>query len=747
MHIPQLLQLPVITLLLGASPMHPPVTPPPSALVETVLVAKGSQWRYLDDGTDQGTAWKASAFVGTGWSTGNAKLGYGEGDEATVINFGPNSNDRYITTYFRQHFQVTNPGNLQFSTLRVLRDDGVIIYLNGTEILRNNMPGGITNYQTRALNTVLGPDENTYFEFGVDPSLLVSGDNVIAVELHQSTAGSTDLAFDLEYIASDDQVAATRGPYLQMPNTTSMVLRWRTNGITDSRVAYGLSPAALNLDVTDTQQKINHSIQLTGLLPDTTYYYSVGSINQVLAGGDSNHKFHTNPTVGTTPATRIWVLGDPGTGDNNSAAVRDAYLAHPGSDQTDLILMLGDDAYPNGTDSEFQVALFDTYPSLLRQVPAYSTFGNHDATSADAADESGAYFDIFDFPRNAETGGAASSTEAYYSFDYANIHCIVLDSTESDRGITGDMYTWLQSDLAINTAAWTMAIWHHPPYTKAVEDSDDPLEDHLIEMRENFLPLLESNGVDLVMTGHSHAYERSYLIDGHYSFSNSLIPSMLLDLGDGVEGGDGVYLKPSLGPAANEGAVYVVAGSSGKVAGNVNALHPINHCANASLGSLVIDILDNRMDVCFLTDNGIVLDEFSIMKNFEPALKRDIHGVSVATGGTQTLYYNAGVTNALRKYVTAGSFSTSPGFFMGTIHLPLNPDPWFDLTRQIQNSPTLVNSMGILDANGKAQGAIVAPAITNPLAVGLSIYHAYLVYDDLGNYYLGSNPVRLRFLP
>ncbi len=723
-------------------------------LTELVLISKGAEWRYLDNGSDQGTAWQASAFVDTGWSLGNAKLGYGEGDEATVVSFGPDPQDRYITTYLRNTFQVTNPANLNFSNLGLLRDDGAVVYLNGTEILRSNMPGGNINYETRALNTVLGQDENTYFQFGINPALVMTGTNVLAVELHQSTSGSSDLAFDLEFIASKDQITVTRGPYLQMPTTTSMNVCWRTNGFTDSRVAYGLSPGALTMEVTDSQPSAKHDIHIPNLLADTTYYYSVGSIAQVLLGGDSLHKFHTNPTVGSTTATRIWVLGDPGTGDSSAAAVRDAYLAHPGADQTDLILMLGDDAYPNGTDIEFQVALFDMYPSLLRQVPSYSAFGNHDAKSADAEDESGVYFDIFKFPRNAESGGVASGTEAYYSFDYANMHCVVLDSTESDREIIDSMYVWLQADLLANTSTWTMAIWHHPPYTLAVEDSDDPEEDHMIDMRENFLPLLESNGVDLVMTGHSHAYERSFLIDGHYGFSTTLVPSMQLDLGDGIDGGDGVYLKPSVGPMGNEGTVYVVAGSSGKVTGSINALHPINHTAHAELGSLVIDIADNRMDVCFLSDAGQVLDEFSLMKNFEPALKRDVHAISVAAGGTQNLTLNAGVGNALRNYWLFTNFAASgnsPGVNMAPgVNIPLNPDVLTDfvigITQLGGGAPTIVNWKGTLDASGIGSAALSAPGPI-PVPAGISIFNAYLVYDNLDKYYLGSNPVRLRFVP
>ncbi len=108
----------------------------------TTLVAKGSVWKYLDNGTDPGPSWKAASYFDGGWAAGPAQLGYGDGDEATVVSYGPDKSNRYITTYFRQKFSVTNPATLGTLTLSLLRDDGAIVYLNGTEVYRSNMPAG-----------------------------------------------------------------------------------------------------------------------------------------------------------------------------------------------------------------------------------------------------------------------------------------------------------------------------------------------------------------------------------------------------------------------------------------------------------------------------------------------------------------------------------------------------------------------------------------------------------------------------
>jgi hypothetical protein len=175
------------------------------------------------------------------------------------------------------------------------------------------------------------------------------------------------------------------------------------------------------------------------------------------------------------------------------------------------------------------------------------------------------------------------------------------------------MAGWLRKDLAANRRDWTIAFWHHPPYSKGFHDSD--LEDAMIEMRQVFVPILEEGGADLVLCGHSHAYERSFLLNGHYGKSDTLLPKMLLDSGDGREDGKGAYHKPA-GRLAHKGTVYVVAGSAGSVdGGDLN--HPV-HCVSLNIpGSFIIDIKQNRLDAKMLDYSGTVRDYFSIFKGDE----------------------------------------------------------------------------------------------------------------------------------
>lgn len=399
----------------------------------------------------------------------------------------------------------------------------------------------------------------------------------------------------------------TRGPYLQNGSTTAVSVRWRTNSATDSLVRYGTSAGALNQSVARTTATTEHEIRLTGLTPDTTYYYSVGNSAKVLASGN-DYLVRTAPT-GAKP-TRVWVLGDSGTNGSGQRAVRDAYYRYTGSRHTDLWMMLGDNAYESGTDSEYQTKLFNIYPTMLRKSVLWSCYGNHDAASSSSSSQTGPYYAQHTFPKQGEAGGVASGTEAYYSYDYGNIHFICLDSCESSRSTTGAMAKWLRNDLANTTKDWVVAFWHHPPYSRGSHNSDS--ESTLREMRERFVPILESYGVDLVLCGHSHAYERSKFIDGHHGKSTTFNDSMVVQPGSGRDGG--AYTKAGLGPIPNSGAVFAVAGASGKLGGGT-LNHPAMVISLNVYGSMVLDFDGGRLDALYLDRAGSIRDRFTILKS------------------------------------------------------------------------------------------------------------------------------------
>ena len=625
-----------------------------------VLIDKGAVWKYLDNGADLGDAWRALNFDDSNWQSGAAPLGYGDGDETTVVNFGSQAN-KHITTYFRHKFQVEDPTLLSELKLSVMRDDGVIVFLNGQEVHRDNLPPGTITYRTEASWSVGGSDESRYHEYTIPAQALRAGDNLVAVEIHQSGPTSSDISFDLEL--SDDlsigRNGLTRGPYLQMGSDDSMVVRWRTGVPTQSKVGIGTAAGVIQQSFTDSNTTTEHEIRLTGLRAATRYYYTVGTLSLVLAGGDADTYFETAPTPGSAAKTRVWVIGDAGTGNTNATNVYTAYLNDTADNYTHLWLMLGDNAYSDGTDSEYQRAVFDLYPQLLKQTPVWPTLGNHDGHSADSASETGPYYDIFSLPRAGEVGGLASGTEAYYSFDYSNIHFVVLDSYDSDRATDSSMLTWLEADLQNTSSDWIVAYWHHPPYSKGSHDSDT--EGRMVEMRKYALPILEAYGVDVVMSGHSHSYERSKLIHGHYGVSSGYSDGAhATDAGSGRPAESGAYnkLMPSSG---QDGAVYIVAGSSGKIGGG-SLDHPAMFVSLNELGSLVFEFDGATLQAKFIDDAGQLRDYFTINKTTIAAPGGQIAG-RAWLDGNQNGWWDSGDTTL--SGISVSLYETQSGLMGG----------------------------------------------------------------------------------
>ena len=171
----------------------------PGYATNLTLIRTGAVWKYFDAGNEPAGGWTNGNFNDGPWMMGPAPLGYGDGDEATDVGFGSETAAKYITTYFRHTFVVSNVPAYHTLNVRVLRDDGAIVYLNGRDIFRTGMPEGPVGYSTLANITVVDADETTTF-FGqtVDPALLQEGTNVVSVEIHQVLASSSDISFDLE---------------------------------------------------------------------------------------------------------------------------------------------------------------------------------------------------------------------------------------------------------------------------------------------------------------------------------------------------------------------------------------------------------------------------------------------------------------------------------------------------------------------------------------------------------------------
>jgi hypothetical protein len=423
------------------------------------------------------------------------------------------------------------------------------------------------------------------------------------------------------------QLSGYRAPYIQMLTQSSVIIRWMTEENQLGIVRFGEDFDRMSAIESEQSPAKNHSVRLSNLKPATRYYYQTGTITGSHKHNAEKQWFYTHPAE--VKPTRIWVIGDSGQSGKILSQVRDSALGwmqdnplvlnQDDSNNTsddklihgpliNIWIALGDIAYRSGTNDQFQAALFDTFEDLLANTALWPVYGNHD-------ERRWTYFRIFDLPENAEAGGVASQTENYYSIDYSNIHFVMLDSQASDRSKTGDMANWLRRDLAQNKKPWVIAAFHHPPYTKGSHDSDDSSDSRgrMQEMRENIVPVLEDGGVDLVLSGHSHMYERSYLLDCAYEMSDKFSTKNIVS--EGLHGKHQQYLKP-MQHKQHQGAIYIIAGSAARIdQGPID--HPAHHIGLLEAGSMLIDVENNKLTARFISDKGQVRDEFSITKDAE----------------------------------------------------------------------------------------------------------------------------------
>ncbi len=421
----------------------------------------------------------------------------------------------------------------------------------------------------------------------------------------------------------------SRHPYIQMGTSNSVVIVWRTSKAIQPRVYFSEKLGSTGKEVSNKEIDVHlapnlrslngdqksylfsapnnthqYEAQIRNLKSDTLYYYSVYNGNRVIAGGDSKHFFRTYPITNARPL-RFWVVGDSG---KNNKAQKDIFKGlqrylKKNNISLDAYLHVGDMAYWHGRDSEFQSKFFAIYKDLLSQVVCWPTIGNHDSYTGKTGNRP--YNDAFVLPTKAEAGGVLSGTEYYYSYEIGPVHFISLNSLNIHP--TEKMTLWLKNDLKKNKKAWTIVYFHHPPYTKGTHDSDTEAPN--IKMREHIMPILEPGGVDLVLGGHSHIYERSMLIDGAYA-TPTTSAGVILDDGDGDIEGDGAYVKRA---GIHEGTIMIVVGNGGAGLGQ-RGISPVMKKTLQIYGSIVIEIHQDTLKTVMIDQKGKIQDRFHIIK-------------------------------------------------------------------------------------------------------------------------------------
>ncbi len=421
-----------------------------------------------------------------------------------------------------------------------------------------------------------------------------------------------------------------RGPYLQLQKPRDISIRWRTDeSVLACTLAIGDAPDEISRSVSARELPTRSwgvrdwIATVDKLEPDQRYFYTVTSSGLTLYGGDDGHHFTTAPEGGTARPFRFWVLGDGGTNrrgsiDPGAVRARDGFRRYSG-DRVDGVLLLGDNAYTGGTDRQYQTAFFEVYAAVLARVPVWPCLGNHEIADA--------YFEIFSVPTAGEIGGVPSASPNYYSFDFANTHFVVLDMTRAEwRHPDAPQLRWLEADLAACDRDWVVVANHFPPYCDGKYDSDR-IEVH-VDVRQIVLPILERHGVDLLLTGHDHTYQRSFLLDGHYGSRDTFDPQKhLKDRGDCRH----EPCRKRGGP--HGGLITVVTGTAGSFARAEDSRvrgGTLNHPAMVPqpdgeqsgrgyrrLGTFVLDIDGLTLEGRQIDEEGRVLDHFTLKKVME----------------------------------------------------------------------------------------------------------------------------------
>lgn len=291
-------------------------------------------------------------------------------------------------------------------------------------------------------------------------------------------------------------ITTNRKPYVQLPEPTQVYLAWNTVDLMLGTVELGTEKDVYTREISATQPVRQHRMRIDALQPDTRYYYRVLTNGNVFSEG---YSFQTPPEPGERDETSFLVLGDSGTGSDNQRAVRNQMTRTFNEKQPELLIHVGDVHQGNG--AEYDGVYFRIYEDLLQQIPFYLAIGNHDTYT----DNGGPFLNDFILPV-----GNPHPQGRYYSHTWANVYFINLD-TNIPFGKGTPQYDFLEralDDPARSAYDWTIAYFHHPPYSVYWPQwQGDPI------VRRDLMPLFEQHGVDIVFNGHTHSYEYG-LING-----------------------------------------------------------------------------------------------------------------------------------------------------------------------------------------------------------------------------------------
>ncbi|MBI3414408.1 MAG: metallophosphoesterase [Verrucomicrobia bacterium] len=483
------------------------------------LVRVGDEWKYakgVAEASNSRALWRQRGFDDSQWLSGPAGIGFGGPGYGTLSAATglPDVGFNYASVFMRRKFLVTDPAAIKWLVLRMDYEDGFVAYLNGVEIARRNLPGAVGSDvpfdAPVRTNHFAGDAEEidvSYFA-----GLLVPGENVLAIQGHNNFNYPFGFVIVPELLANFQ-----RGPFVQNASTNQIQIIWKTPVAADTQVEFGLTPDLRNI-VGDTNLVTTHVVTLRNLAPDSLYYYHVRSGDGTNAAVSSVASFRTLKNSG---GVRFMMLGDTGSG-----RIEQLRVARVVADaQPDLVLHAGDIIYPSFTNGVIDTRCLSIYGAHMRSTPYYFALGNHDLYSGVES-----YLNTFYLPTNNIPASdhflAGTSPKHYYSFDHGDAHFVVLfvPFQNQYRLTVGDaQYQWLTNDLARTAKPWKIALFHIAMNSSSAHRFDDldlnGTRDNL-DIRDTLLPVFSRYGVQLVLNGHEHLYERFNPTNGVHAITS-----------------------------------------------------------------------------------------------------------------------------------------------------------------------------------------------------------------------------------
>lgn len=538
---------------------------------EPQLLPAGAAWRFTvvaEDLPPPAVDWIAPGFDDSAWSNGVSGF--------STYPAAPSSEATYLgratlaSACFRGRFDLPDPAAVQWLVLRVDYVSGFVAWLNGREIARRGVQGDPPAFDAVASGHARHATEE--MDVSAHRDALVAGTNVLAIHLFGSSQPAYGLVLVPELCAN-----FTRGPFLQNVGQESAGILWRTPVPATTVVEYGTTPA-LGRRLEDETLTTNHVATVTGLTPDTEWFYRVRSGSGASEAVSPITPFRTLRTAGDLSFA---VFGDSGSGEMPQLQVASC-LATAG---VDLVLHTGDITYPTLNRGLVDTRCLSLYAGLMRRTPFFFTPGNHDLYAPDTL---ATYLETFLLPTNPVTG-----TRHFYSFDHGDAHLVSLFVPTLTPFAGAEPFVlqpgstqmqWLTNDLAASTRPWRILFLHMPPFDSTGHQTDDFNDNGMadrLELREWLLPVAQRFGVQAIFSGHAHCFERF---------------------------------------APLEGVHCIVTGGGGYLLYGLVQREPLSRRFEARFHHLVVRIAGDILQVQAVDSHGTVFDSFTIPRVSPPTL-------------------------------------------------------------------------------------------------------------------------------